>query len=515
MTVLTTRQRDLLKLLLNADAPMGTAELAEKLKLSPRQVQYDLQPLEQWLGQKQTLLRVTPGVGIDVHCSVDQRRSLIKEISSATDLQLILSAKERQQLLMLGLLTTRDPLTLYQLQQQAQVSRTTIINDLKLVEPWLNEQGLQIERRPNYGIHIQGTESKRRQALITLLWGDPALGEPLIHLTHIDGLKFTLADDRRLLTLVNQAYALTRRWDTRKSATLVAEAEAQLGGRFSDDAVLYLALTFAIQAERIQAGSTVEVDPAIFAWLQTLQVWPIATRVAGKLAWLWPAKWPESEIAWVAMHLLAAPRNESWPSDPGIGGAFANLVDEIMGQVAGAYGIPALEQDQTLRDGLVNHVIPACLRQRFSLQMAPVVHNVALSQEYAAESTLAHKLVTLIQDRTRVTLPDNEIEGLALLLRAAYIRERQDYVRNVIVVCPSGMATAQLLVARLKAHFPRLGSYRVISLRELGKEETMAAHVIITTVPLPAVIKDRTHVIQVHPLLLPQDIENITQWLAQ
>lgn len=78
MTVLTTRQRDLLKLLLDADAPIGTADIAERLRLSPRQVQYDLRPLTQWLAQKQVLLRVTPGAGIDVHCSTDQRRSLVK-----------------------------------------------------------------------------------------------------------------------------------------------------------------------------------------------------------------------------------------------------------------------------------------------------------------------------------------------------------------------------------------------------------------------------------------------------
>lgn len=515
MTVLTTRQRDLLKLLLEADAPTGTADLAAKLKLSPRQIQYDLKPLGQWLAQRQATLRVTSGVGIDVQCSAEQRRSVVKEIGSATDLQLILSGKQRQQLLVLGLLVATEPLTLYQLQHQAQVSRTTIINDLKLVEPWLDGQGLVIERKPHSGICIQGAESTRRQALIAMLWGDPALGEPLTHLTHADGLKFDLADDKNLLPLAQQAYALTRKWDIRRTATLVAEAEAQLGGRFSDDAVLYLALTFAIQAERVQAGATAEVPPDTLAWVRTLQVWPIAARIAGKLAWIWQARWPEGEIAWLGMHLLAAPRNESWPSDPGIGSVFAALVDEIMRHVAAAYGIPTLERDQTLRDGIVNHMIPACLRQRFSLQMAPVVRNVALSDDYETEGATARELVALIQNRIGVSLPDNERNGLGLLLRAAYIRERQDYVRNVIVVCPSGMATAQLLVARLKVHFPRLGSYRVISLRELGKEETMAAHLIITTVPLPAAIKDRTHVIQVHPLLLPQDIESITQWLAE
>ena len=186
----------------------------------------------------------------------------------------------------------------------------------------------------------------------------------------------------------------------------------------------------------------------------------------------------------------------------------------MMQLVAETFDIAGLSQDQTLREGIVNHVIPACLRQRFGLPMLPVVHNVALGADEGTEEPAARRLAALIHARIGVVLPENEINGLRMLLRAAYIRERQDYVRNVIVVCPSGMATAQLLVARLKAHFPRLGTYRVISLRELGREETEAANLIITTVPLPAVIKDRTSVIQVHPLLLPQDIQNITQWLA-
>jgi mannitol operon transcriptional antiterminator len=76
------------------------------------------------------------------------------------------------------------------------------------------------------------------------------------------------------------------------------------------------------------------------------------------------------------------------------------------------------------------------------------------------------------------------------------------------------MATAQLLVARMRAYFPRLGSYRVVSLRELGNAVIPGAHLIITTIPLPAKINEQTPVIQVHPLLLPQDVAKITQWLA-
>lgn len=49
MSTLTTRQRDLLHILLDAQSPMGTAELADQMQLTPRQVNYRLNGLKQWL----------------------------------------------------------------------------------------------------------------------------------------------------------------------------------------------------------------------------------------------------------------------------------------------------------------------------------------------------------------------------------------------------------------------------------------------------------------------------------
>ena len=41
----------------------------------------------------------------------------------------------------------------------------------------------------------------------------------------------------------------------RRAISLVAKAEEQLGGRFTDDAVLHLALVFAIMSNRVQSGN--------------------------------------------------------------------------------------------------------------------------------------------------------------------------------------------------------------------------------------------------------------------
>jgi hypothetical protein len=100
-----------------------------------------------------------------------------------------------------------------------------------------------------------------------------------------------------------------------------------------------------------------------------------------------------------------------------------------------------------------------------------------------------------------------------MLLRAAYIRENENRVENVIVVCPSGMATAQLLLARLKVHFPRLNLLEVVSLRDVMQKQHQNANLIITTIPISLPQQPHTTILQVHPLLLPEDIEKITRFL--
>ncbi len=514
MSTLTTRQRDLLHLLLDAQSPMGTAELADQMQLTPRQVNYGLNGLKQWLANRDITLNATPGVGVVLECTPDQVENLSGELAAESHFQLVLTVEQRQQLLALILLVANEPFILYQLQQLTQVSRTTVLKDLDGLDEWLQTHDLTLERRPNYGIWIEGQEQARRQALAAWLWGETPLGLSLTNTSHTQGVVFSLGDDADLLPIVQKANQIIRRWETRRAFGHVAYAEAQLDGRFTDDAVLHLALVLAIQTERVKSNHHLNVESETIAWLESLAVWPVAAQIARRLGWRLTNNWPQAEIAGIAMHLLAAPRNDRWPGDLEIDDAFSNLIDDLMQYIAQAYNLPDLKEDMTLRDGIVTQIIPACLRHRFNLWLPSSLPGTALSEKYIFEYQLAHDLAGIITRHTGVVLPDSDINNMALLLRAAFIRERPYKLQEVIVVCPSGMATAQLLVARLKARFPRLGTFKVVSMRELRPASLTAVELIITTVPLPAKISEQVKVIQVHPLLLPEDIETITQWLA-
>ncbi|HEX9925982.1 MAG TPA: PRD domain-containing protein [Anaerolineae bacterium] len=514
MVSLTIQQHDLLHKLLNSETPVVVAELAGQLNLTPRQVNYRLKPVKTWLAQHGAALNATPGIGVRVDCSPDQRLDLLRELDSQPNFDLILTAGQRQQLFALDLLTATEPLILNWLQHVAAVSRTTVFKDLEPIEAWIDEIGLDLIRRPNYGLLLDGSELARRQALAALLWGDIPFGEPLTKMTYDQGLVFSLAGSTASLPIVRQANELVDHWDTRPALEWVTYAEDRLGGRFTDDAVLHLALAFSIQAQRAALGQRLECSPETLHWLESQKVWSVAVDVSHSMEIDLNQAAPKAEIAGVAMHLLAGLRDHIWPGDLEIDPALTDLVSILMGEVAKAFNTPGLRHDSSLRDGLVAHIIPAFMRQRFDLWAPPSWSDGALSRSYEREYAIARELAVVVAEQTGVTLPDGEIDTLTLLLRAAFIRERPNCPKRVFIICPSGMATAQLLVARLKARFPGLEILGVLSLRELTSERVADAQLLISTVPVAQAPRRGLHVIQVHPLLLPEDIETITNWLT-
>lgn len=514
MVSLTVQQRDLLREILAADRSVVVADLARQMNLSPRQVNYRLKPVKAWLAQHNVVLKTTPGVGIEVACSSTQRRRLLNELGLQTDFQLTLTSEQRRQLFALTLLTAIEPLTLYGLQHITAVSRMTILKDLDSLEGWMQHFELDLIRRPNYGILLDGSELARRQAIVALLWGDSSFGEPLTTVTYDKGLVFALSHDAAQLPLVHQVQELLRRWNIQATLEWVAYAETQLGGRFTDDAVLHLALVFATQVQRIQAGELVAGEPEALAWLHKQKVWTVAETILHNLLPGNIQDPAEAEVATNAMHLLAGTRSHVWPGALEIEPELSRLLAVLMDEVAQAFATPGLRQDEALRDGLVAHIIPAYMRQRFKLWAPPSWSDGALSRQYKHEYNIACELATVVAEQTGVNLPEGEIDTLTLLLRAAFIRERPNHPKRAFIICPSGMATAQLLVARLKTRFPSLEILGVLSLRELSPERVSQAQLLITTVPLLQPPRPGLPVIQVHPLLLPEDIETITHWLT-
>jgi len=513
MTALTTRQRDLLKILIKADEPKKVDDLAAELNLTSREVNYGLKGVKHWLSTLNIELETKPGVGVHLDCDEHESNILLSGLSSIDYFQLILSGHERQQLLALYLLVEDEPLHLAGLEEITQVSRTTVIKDLNAIENWFDDYQAAITRRPNYGIEVEASENLRQKLLHMLLWGNAPFSNSLIEINHTNGLIFTLEKDAELHPLVLKCSQILHKWNLKRVFGQIAFAEVQLGDRFTDDAFLHLALVFAVQTDRILKEHHLDIPVEEINHLKSLPVWHVGKMLAMRLGWALRSPWRDNDIAGVAMWLISVPRNENLPADQVLDEKFKGLIDDIMLRIAEFYRSSEMENDQILRNGLNNHIIPACLRQKYEIWQPFPYPDYSLSEKYSEENEVAQRIGVFILERTGYQVPDAEINNIAALLRAARIRLEPHLFRKVLVVCPGGMASAQLLMSRLEARFPRLGPLKVISMRELTDENIAPADLIISTIPLGNTIQRKIKVIRVHPLLLAEDVEAITQLL--
>ena len=91
-------------------------------------------------------------------------------------------------------------------------------------------------------------------------------------------------------------------------------------------------------------------------------------------------------------------------------------------------------------------------------------------------------------------------------LERGHLRPR----KRAMVVCPSGMATAWVLVSRLQAEFPELTLANVVSASRYEEDVSDEYDVVISTVPLSDSVAP---VIVVNPLLPVTDVRTIQEQL--
>jgi hypothetical protein len=180
--------------------------------------------------------------------------------------------------------------------------------------------------------------------------------------------------------------------------------------------------------------------------LQVQATWSVADAIGRQLWRDLSDNARAAETAIMAMHLLCGARDEPWRQDLGVDTAFRTLIDILVVQVADAYAVPNLVHDRLLREGLEAHIPPACVRQRFALWTPPRLAAVTQADRYAVERSVAQQLADTVAAHTGIVLPLDAHDEIVLLLRAAFIRARPERARRVLVVCPSGIATTQLLV---------------------------------------------------------------------
>ncbi len=496
MTPLDSRVIRIVRWLLSQTEPRATAELARDLGLSQRIIRYRLGPVENYLEDFGATLERRRGSGILVVADSAVRNAIVDDLNSRSDSPRVYAPEERSRLMIAGLLWAFPGLTsLDELQGDLGVSKTSARRDLQLCEPWLERNGLPVLRRPGRGVGVVGSERRIRQVMVQLLL--EALPRGLLQ-------AYVRSDVGEPEALAGRVpVGLRERLDVLPIGPIAAMVRASpLAGRLATDQgevvfVLYLAVSLA----RVQQGRHVEME----AGLQRLVMeHPVAESVSALIPGLEAIvgeHLDSAEIGAVTEYWLGLDTvNEAAPLrtlDDG-------LLDVLL-VTAGDQLHAALADDVELRAGLASHLERLVVRLRHGLP----VHNPLLGEvrtRYPDVHRVARLLADQIEEQLGDSVAEDEVGFLTMYLSGAMERARLRPRRRVLVVCPSGMATAWVLVSRIQAEFPEFDLVEVLSEGSYESLDHADFDLVISTVP---VRETAAPVVVVSPLLSAGDVKAV------
>src|SRR5699024_5959962 len=148
--MLTPRQKRIIKYLTQQEDFTSVRFLAEMFNVSDRTIQYDLEHIEDAIQRPEVRITRNKGKGVIVRADDE----LLGIVSDVTEEHLkYYSAEERFEQILLMLFESLNPISSGKLSADLNVTRRTIVDDLKSIHQWLKRRKLELNYVRNKGFN--------------------------------------------------------------------------------------------------------------------------------------------------------------------------------------------------------------------------------------------------------------------------------------------------------------------------------------------------------------------------
>lgn len=466
---LTERQRRLAGELLTGTHPVTVSELASRLKVSPRTIRYDLDDLLLWFRQQGLHLSKKPRRGVQVIGSAERIQSALRLLASqgGNPYRQPLRPEERVRFILSHLLKHPDKTRIQDLADRLGVSRGTLLSDLKAVEEKLAPYQIRLLRIPGHGLKLDADEFRWRQAAASFVLSemDP---EQLDHLLQVVGDPASAAEPALSFT------SLLPKGMMSAIESVLADFDWGPTLSLSDRAYRGLAVHIALAILRLKEGQGVLLPPEQLAEVKQKGEFRVAERLFGELEERLGISVPESEIGYLALHLLGAKRGPASPQNSPAPEEMDSSLQEIVGRMirimSETLRVP-LYLDKELAEGLTAHLKPVLARLKYGLPLDnPILADIRTRypQIYAASQKAAFWLGKVVG----CPIPPGEVGYLAMHFGAAVTRVKQETFssRRILLVCASGLGTAKLLESTLRSELPGVEWIGTTSVKQVAEK---------------------------------------------
>lgn len=504
IVAINSRCAQILIWLLNANEPVKIQDFSEKFKVSERTIRYDLDLVEEFLRHHslQPLSR-KPRSGIMLVESPEGKQRLAGLLKEVDVDQIILSSEERATFTLSELISQQGYVTIQSIADKLSVSRNTVFKDLEKIRTWLRKYNLAIESLPRHGIKLIGEERSLRRLQSELLAENDSIVKSFAEME---------SNPRKTIKISDSLRNFFKDLDLQYIEECITIAEEELETVFSDEAFAGLAIHIAIALKRIQLGKDILMNKDELKALDMTREFAVASNIAKMLEERFKTLIPIDEIGYITIHLLGSTHSSSKDTESENWVELQILTTELIQEVSLKIGTD-LTMDSQLFKNLIEHLKPAIYRLTHDLTLKnPLLDELKLT--YQELFDVVKRGLQPVEDYTQKILSDEEVGYFTMHFAAAL--ERQKYKttikQNVLVVCATGIGTAEMLSSRIKSVFDVniVGTVPSRQVKTILQEKKV--DLIITSVPISVV---GVTCVEVNPLLTEEDIEKLNRYIKR
>ncbi|GAQ18672.1 cellobiose operon transcriptional regulator [Oceanobacillus picturae] len=460
---MNARCEKILQLLLSAKQAITSEEISLALQVSSKTVRNDLKDLQPLLLENHIKLTSIRGKGYELLPSDKEKVTLLLEQQALKASPI--EPENRVYFLMEKLLLQTTYTKLEDMADELFISRSSLQGDLRQVREILSDYNLALKQKPNYGIKVIGDEMQIRFCIAEWLYQQDS--SVLRGAVDLD-----ILPEKDLQTIKNSILT-----NLRKNQILISDISLQ-------NLITHVAIAVRRLGENQAIGTGLD-----YAHLKNEKEYIVARKIVDDIEDTLQITFPVNEVAYLAMHLLGtrlvSPNEKVDRHVCSMDPAISELVEKMVERIDNQYGFQ-LKEDMELRLALALHLKPAINRYHYQMNIRnPLLDEIKLNYPLSFEAALIGSEV--LNEIQSIKLVEDEVAYLALHLEVAQERRKQE-ARNkqrCLIVCASGMGSAQLLTYKLKDLFHEeiviAGTTEMHNLKHYALDEI---DFIITTIPL-------------------------------
>lgn len=436
-------------------------ELARKIKVSEKTIRIRVKELNDILKFQGALIEAKPKMGYKLEIFEEIKFLSFYNCQEEEKEIIPTTSSERVPYILAFLLNRDNYIKMEDLCDFLYISRNTLTADLKKVEYILNIYHLILQRKPNYGMIVEGKEFDKRICIANSL---------------VKRNGFMKNDSKKYQEL-------------QTIGDIIMSVVNQHKLRISEISLENLITHVYIAIGRMRRNYHVSIDNEKVRNLVREEAVKATKEIVFLIKENMKVSFDESEISYLALHIgakLSSNSNTKYGPNVIISGDIDELTLQMLDIVYNGFKID-FRNNLELRMSLNQHMVPFDIRMQYGIPLKnPLMQEI--KKEYAFAYTIAATACIVLNEHYKTRIPEDEIGYFAMIFALAL--EKQDRKidkKNILIVCASGKGTTQLFIYKYKQAFGKYINqiYECTAYElETFNFEKNDIHYVFTTIPI-------------------------------